>query len=80
MAPVLISKIRSLGVKKCVILSGDRIENVEKIKDQLGLDCAFGELRPEEKYRKLEELIAESDGSVGYVGDGINDAPTLARA
>ncbi len=75
-----ITKIKSLGVTKCVILSGDRRENVEKIKDQLGLDCSFGELRPEEKYRKLEELIAESDGSVGYVGDGINDAPTLARA
>ena len=75
-----ISRIKALGVKKCVILSGDRAENVEKIKGELSLDEAFAELKPEDKYNKLEELIASADGSVGYVGDGINDAPTLARA
>ena len=41
---------------------------------------AYGELRPEEKFAHLESLIAENRGSVGYVGDGINDAPSLARA
>lgn len=75
-----ISRIKALGVKKCVILSGDKTENVEKIKAELSLDEAFAELKPEDKYSKLEELISSSDGSVGYVGDGINDAPTLARA
>ncbi|MBQ7374755.1 MAG: cadmium-translocating P-type ATPase [Clostridia bacterium] len=75
-----ISRIKALGVKKCVILSGDRAENVEKIISELSLDEAFAELKPEDKYSKLEELIASAEGSVGYVGDGINDAPTLARA
>ena len=75
-----ISRIKALGVKKCVILSGDRAENVEKIRSELSLDEAFAELKPEDKYSKLEELIASAEGSVGYIGDGINDAPTLARA
>ena len=75
-----ISRIKALGVKKCVILSGDKADNVEKIKSELSLDEAFAELKPEDKYKKLEELIDTADGSVGYVGDGINDAPTLARA
>lgn len=75
-----ISRIKSLGVEKCVILSGDKTENVEKIKSELSLDEAFAELKPDDKYRMLEELISANKGSVGYVGDGINDAPTLARA
>ena len=75
-----ILEIKSLGTANTVILSGDRAENVEKIKNQLGLDTAYGELRPEEKFAHLERIIAESEGSVGYVGDGINDAPSLARA
>ena len=75
-----IAKIKSLGVEKCLVLSGDKAENVEKIKEELALDEAYSELKPEDKYRKLEELISSTNGAVGYVGDGINDAPTLARA
>ena len=75
-----ISRIKSLGVEKCVILSGDVSENVEKIKLELNLDEAYSELKPEDKYIKLEEIIENTEGSVGYVGDGINDAPTLVRA
>lgn len=75
-----IARLKSLGVKECLILSGDKSENVEKIKNELGLDSAYAELKPEEKYSRLEEIIAATEGSVGYVGDGINDAPTLARA
>ncbi len=75
-----ISEIKKLGVERSVILSGDKCENAEKIKNELGLDAAFGELRPEEKFAHLESLITENQGSVGYVGDGINDAPSLARA
>lgn len=75
-----ILRLKSLGIKECLILSGDKAENVENIKNELGLDSAYAELKPEEKYFRLEEIIAVSEGSVGYVGDGINDAPTLARA
>ena len=75
-----ISRLKELGIKECLILSGDKQENVEKIKNELGLDTAYAELKPEDKYTKLEEIISTTEGSVGYVGDGINDAPTLARA
>ena len=75
-----IARLKLLGVKECLILSGDKADNVEKIKNELGLDTAYAELKPEDKYTKLEEIIASAEGSVGYVGDGINDAPTLARA
>ena len=75
-----IARLKSLGVKECLILSGDKSENVEKIKNELLLDTAYAEMKPEDKYTKLEEIIASAEGSVGYVGDGINDAPTLARA
>lgn len=75
-----IARLKTLGVKECLILSGDKPENVEKIKNELGLDTAYAELKPEDKYAKLEEIISKAEGSVGYVGDGINDAPTLARA
>lgn len=75
-----IARLKSLGVKECLILSGDKAENVEKIKNELSLDTAYAALKPEDKYEKLEAIIASAEGSVGYVGDGINDAPTLARA
>ena len=77
---VAIARLKELGIKECLILSGDKHDNVEKIKDELGLDTAYAELKPEDKYTKLEEIISTTEGSVGYVGDGINDAPTLARA
>ena len=75
-----ILRLKALGIKECLILSGDKSDNVENIKNELGLDSAYAELKPEEKYSRLEEIIAATEGSVGYVGDGINDAPTLARA
>ena len=75
-----ITFLRSLGVKRTAILSGDRRENVERVASVFGIDIALGELSPENKYNKLEELISTSRNSTVYVGDGINDAPSLARA
>ena len=74
-----IERLYSLGVKKTAILSGDRRENVESVVAALSINEANYELTPEQKYAKLEELIAASRSTV-YVGDGINDAPSLARA
>ena len=74
-----ISAIRSIGVKNTVILSGDKKDNVLQVAERVGIDTAYYELTPEDKYKKLEELIAASDSTM-YVGDGINDAPSLARA
>lgn len=74
-----IDELRRLGVKESVILSGDREESVRRVADELGIDRAHYELLPEDKYSALEDMIAES-GVTAYVGDGINDAPCLARA
>ena len=74
-----LSALTSLGVKNTVILSGDRKENVEYVRAALGINESYAELTPEGKYAKLEEIIACSRSTI-YVGDGINDAPSLARA
>ena len=75
-----ISALRSLGVKRTYILSGDREEAVRRVGDELSIDEVHYGLMPEDKYRILEEIIAESHGGVLYVGDGINDAPCISRA
>ena len=62
-----------------VMLTGDRAPIAQSIADSLGIDTVLSELMPEDKVSRLEELINEK-GSVCYVGDGINDAPVLARA
>lgn len=74
-----IKKLYSLGVKNTVILSGDRKENVSRIAEEIDIKGFYAELSPEKKYAHLETLISESKSTV-YVGDGINDAPSLARA
>lgn len=74
-----IRALRALGVRKTVMLSGDRKENAERVGRELGLDEIRAELLPNQKYEQLEKLTATGHG-VAYVGDGINDAPSLARA
>lgn len=72
-----VKRLMRLGVKRTVILSGDREENVEKIAKEVNIGEFYSELSPEEKYSKLTELISSSKSTV-FVGDGINDAPSLA--
>ncbi len=71
--------LRKVGVKKTVMLSGDRRENAERVGKAIGIDEVYSELLPENKFEKLEKLIKESNNVV-YVGDGINDAPAIALA
>ncbi len=78
-AKASLERLRSLGVKRTYILSGDRRENVQRTADAIGIDEAHYELTPEQKYEKLEDIISTSKSTV-YVGDGINDSPSLARA
>ncbi len=78
-AALAISKLRDLGVGRTVMLTGDRRERAESVAREIGIDEVRAELLPEDKYSAIEGLIAESSRTV-YVGDGINDAPTLARA
>ena len=73
------ASLRSLGATRLAILSGDRQESVATVAGALGADTYEGGLLPEDKFARLEALICEGDGVV-YVGDGINDTPSLARA
>lgn len=73
-----LSSLKGLGIKKTVMLTGDIRETAEKIGRAAGIDTVYASLMPEDKFAKIEELCAK--GSVMYVGDGINDSPSLARA
>jgi len=78
-----IGELKSLGIKKIVMLTGDIKKVGDKIGAQLGLDEVYSELLPADKVDKLEEIMSSkksSKGKVVFVGDGINDAPVLARA
>lgn len=73
--------LKGLGVKQTVLLTGDRQASGEALAKELGLDEVRCELLPEDKVTALEQIMADRAGkTVGYVGDGINDAPVLARA
>lgn len=73
--------LKALGVKQTVLLTGDRQASGEALAKELGLDEVRCELLPGDKVTALEQIMADRAGkTVGYVGDGINDAPVLARA
>ncbi|MGM0420760.1 MAG: heavy metal translocating P-type ATPase [Bacillota bacterium] len=76
-----IDELQKVGVKRQIILSGDRTAEVAAVADKLGLEYQ-AELLPEDKLRLLEEIKAGLTGKdkVAYLGDGINDSPALARA
>ena len=81
-APKAIKGLKNIGVKKSIMLTGD-IEKVgKKVGEELGLDEIYTNLLPQDKVSKFEEIISDkkSKGNVAFVGDGINDAPVLARA
>ena len=77
-----IEGLKDIGVKKSIMLTGD-IEKVgKKVGEELGLDEIYTNLLPQDKVSKFEKIIEnkKSKGNVAFVGDGINDAPVLARA
>ena len=81
-APKAIKGLKNIGVKKSIMLTGD-IEKVgKKVGEDLGLDEIYTNLLPQDKVNKFEEIIGNKKfkGNVAFVGDGINDAPVLARA
>ena len=77
-----IKALKAMGVKKIVMLTGDNSSVAAKIGEELGLDQVYAELLPDQKVEKLEQLEKEktAKGKLVFVGDGINDAPVLARA
>ena len=79
-AAFAVKTLKQMGVKKTVMLTGDRREAGEAVAELLKIDEAFTQLLPEHKVECIERLEAEGDGPLMFVGDGINDAPVLARA
>lgn len=82
-AKTAIKNLKKTGVSKIVMLTGDSGKAAEKAASQLGITEVFSELLPQDKVSKIEILLDElknSNGKVAFAGDGINDAPVLARA
>lgn len=75
-----IKALKSLGIENTVMLSGDNISNAQKTALEAGIDTVYAELLPADKVKRLEEIIKTSSGKTVFVGDGINDAPSLSRA
>lgn len=73
--------LKAAGVRKTIMLTGDSRETGERVARELGIDSVYAELLPQNKVEILEEIIGDNPGGhVVFVGDGINDAPVLARA
>lgn len=75
----VISKLKKLGVKNTVMLTGDSKSNADMVSEKLGLDKCFSNLLPSDKLDKVEEIKTHSK-AVCFVGDGINDAPVLSAS
>lgn len=79
-ATFAIETLKKVGVKKTVMLTGDAKTIAEQVAKEVGVDAVYSELLPEDKVEKLEALMNETTQKTAFVGDGINDAPVLARA
>ncbi len=77
-----ISALKSIGVKETVMLTGDSDKVAQSVAGELGIDKVYSQLLPEDKVKRVEELLAAKgkDEMLAFVGDGINDAPVLSRA
>ena len=72
--------LQAVGIKKTVLLSGDRQAVVNEFAQQFAFNDAFGDCLPQDKVSTFEEILTQSQQAVAFVGDGVNDAPVLARA
>ncbi len=81
-APAAIASLKNVGVSKVVMLTGDKRDVAEEIAAQIGITEVRAELLPQDKVSAVEDLLAQKTAgkSLAFVGDGINDAPVLARA
>lgn len=77
-----IAELKSAGVKKTVMLTGDASDVAKQVADELGIDEVYSELLPDDKVSKVEEYLSKKSEKekLAFVGDGINDAPVLSRA
>ncbi len=81
-APAAVAALKTAGVEKTVMLTGDAQKVGEQVAAELGINTVCSELLPADKVAKVEELLAAQTGKakLAFVGDGINDAPVLSRA
>ncbi len=80
-AEAALKGLKSLGIKKTVMLTGDNEDSAKHIASLTGVDEYYSQLLPEDKVSRVEEIIASSSGEkVLFAGDGVNDSPVLARA
>lgn len=77
-----VAGMKAMGIKQIVMLTGDRKEAAEHVAEQLGITTVYAGLLPGDKVDRVEELFGQKSekGKLIFVGDGINDAPVLARA
>jgi Cd2+/Zn2+-exporting ATPase len=77
-AKSVIARLKELGVRRMIMLSGDNQQVAEAIAKEVGIDEAMGDLMPDDKVEAIKKLSAH--GGVAMVGDGVNDAPAMANA
>lgn len=77
-AKVALARLRQLGIRRMIMISGDHQKVAEAVAAQVGIDEAWGDLMPEDKVEAIKKLRAEA--KVAMVGDGVNDAPAMANA
>lgn len=75
----IVAQLHAQGVKKIIMLTGDNVRTARAVAAEVGIDEVRAELLPEDKVSAIEELVAEYD-MVAMIGDGVNDAPAMARA
>ncbi len=75
-----IAALKRVGVSKTVMLTGDRQQVANDVAKKLGVDIVYSELLPQDKVTQVEKMLDKKEGYIAFVGDGINDAPVLARA
>ena len=72
--------LKAAGIKKTVMLTGDADAVAQKVAKEIGIDEVHSQLLPGDKLEELEKIIKDTSGKVAFVGDGINDAPSLVRS
>ncbi|MDO8992835.1 MAG: heavy metal translocating P-type ATPase, partial [Daejeonella sp.] len=78
-AKQMLSELTALGIKKMIMLTGDNQQVAEAVAKQIGVTDAWGDLMPEDKVKAVQKLD-KSEGMVAMVGDGVNDAPAMAKS